>query len=124
MTPARRRPRVVVRAADPQIRSLIIRRLSLAGDFDVESDGAAGNDGTALVEAEEMEGRPGAPLTPREAEVLALMADGMANKEIAFRLGISASTAKFHVESILRKLSAANRAEAVREGIRLGMIGI
>jgi DNA-binding CsgD family transcriptional regulator len=63
-------------------------------------------------------------ITPREAEVLGLLADGLANKEIAARLGFSAHTAKFHVESLLRKLDAANRAEAVREGIRRGLIGV
>ena len=63
-------------------------------------------------------------LTPREMEVLGLLADGLANKEIGARLGISAHTAKFHVESLLRKLDAANRAEAVREGIGRGLIGV
>ena len=52
------------------------------------------------------------------------LADGLANKEIGVRLGISAHTAKFHVESLLRKLDAANRAEAVREGIGRGLIGV
>ncbi len=46
------------------------------------------------------------------------------HKEIGGRLGISAHTAKFHVESLLRKLGAVNRAEAVREGIRRGLIGV
>ena len=52
-------------------------------------------------------------LTPREREVLQLLALGLANKEIAARLGVSESTVKFHVNSILRKLKVANRAEAV-----------
>jgi DNA-binding CsgD family transcriptional regulator len=63
-------------------------------------------------------------LTPRETEVLGLLAEGLANKEIAARLSFSTHTAKFHVESILRKLEAANRAEAVKEGIRRGAIGL
>jgi DNA-binding CsgD family transcriptional regulator len=63
-------------------------------------------------------------LTPRETEVLGLLAEGLANKEIAAQLAFSTHTAKFHVESILRKLDAANRAEAVKEGIRRGMIGL
>jgi DNA-binding NarL/FixJ family response regulator len=62
------------------------------------------------------------PLTPREVEVLRLLADGLANKEIAGRLGISDHTAKFHVAAILGKLHAATRAEAVAIGLRAGLI--
>lgn len=62
------------------------------------------------------------PLTPRELEVLQLMAQGLANKEIAARLGIRERTVKFHISSIYSKLGAANRAEAVRIGLRRGLI--
>ncbi len=62
------------------------------------------------------------PLTPREIEVLQLLAQGLANKEIAARLGISEHTVKFHISSIYSKLGAANRAEAVRLGLRRGWI--
>jgi DNA-binding NarL/FixJ family response regulator len=61
-------------------------------------------------------------LTPREAEVLALLAEGLANKEIARRLGIADRTAKFHVESILAKLGAASRAEAIVLAARRGLV--
>ncbi len=61
-------------------------------------------------------------LTPREAEVLALLAEGLANKVIAQRLGISERTAKFHVESILGKLGAENRSEAIVIAARKGMV--
>lgn len=61
-------------------------------------------------------------LTPREAEVLALLAEGLANKAIAQRLGISERTAKFHVESILGKLGAENRSEAIVIAARRGMV--
>lgn len=91
--------------------------------MDVEWEGSDGNGG-GVPEAFVDERPEDAPLTPRETEVLALMAEGLANKEIAARLGISFSTAKFHADSIFRKLSAANRAEAVRQGIRMGAIGI
>jgi DNA-binding NarL/FixJ family response regulator len=63
-------------------------------------------------------------LTPRELQVLRIMAQGLANKEIAEQLGISDHTAKFHVASILGKLGAATRAEAVALGIRKGLIPI
>jgi NarL family two-component system response regulator YdfI len=61
-------------------------------------------------------------LTPRELEVLGMMAEGAANKTIAWKLHISEHTAKFHVASILHKLDAGTRAEAVAIGIRRGLI--
>lgn len=61
-------------------------------------------------------------LTPREAEVLELLAQGLANKQIAQELEISEHTVKFHVSSIYTKLGATNRAETVRLGARLGLI--
>jgi len=65
----------------------------------------------------------GAPdLTNREIEVLHLLAEGASNKVIARALGISAHTAKFHVASILEKLDAASRTEAVTSAIRLGLL--
>jgi len=62
------------------------------------------------------------PLTPREREVLRLLASGLGNKEIAAKLKLSEHTAKFHVASILGKLGAASRAEAVSIGMRNGLI--
>jgi DNA-binding NarL/FixJ family response regulator len=64
------------------------------------------------------------PLTGREIQVLGAMADGLGNKAIAARLGISAHTVKFHIASIFSKLSAASRAEAVAIGLRQGLIMI
>jgi len=61
-------------------------------------------------------------LTPREREVLNLIGLGLANKTIAYRLGISEHTAKFHVASVLAKLGAATRAEAVRIGASRGLL--
>jgi DNA-binding NarL/FixJ family response regulator len=61
-------------------------------------------------------------LTPREVEVLELVAEGLANKGIAARLGISDQTVKFHVASIAGKLGAANRTDAVRRAVRQGLI--
>jgi NarL family two-component system response regulator YdfI len=62
------------------------------------------------------------PLTPRENEVLQMLASGLANKEIAARLAISEHTVKFHVTSILGKLGAGSRTEAVSLGIRRGLV--
>ncbi len=64
------------------------------------------------------------PLTPRETQVLRMMAEGLGNKEIAGQLGISDHTAKFHVASILGKLNAATRTEAVTTGIKRGLVPI
>jgi len=61
-------------------------------------------------------------LTPRELEVLTLIAEGHSNKAIAHRLGISQYTVKFHVNAILRKLGAQSRTEAAVRGARLGLI--
>ncbi|MCU1335425.1 MAG: transcriptional regulator, LuxR family [Bryobacterales bacterium] len=63
-------------------------------------------------------------LTPREMDVLEMLAEGLSNKMIAHRLSISDHTAKFHVNSILAKLNAGTRTEAVTRGIRLGLIKI
>ena len=64
------------------------------------------------------------PLSPRELEVLALLAEGASNKEIARRLGISVHTAKFHVGSLLDKLDAVGRTDAVAHAARLGVINL
>ena len=61
-------------------------------------------------------------LTPREIEVLELVAEGLSNKAVAIRLGISDQTVKFHLTSISGKLGAINRTDAVRRGVRRGLI--
>lgn len=61
-------------------------------------------------------------LSPREAEVLALLAEGAPNKVIARRLNISVHTAKFHVAAILIKLGAANRTDAIAIAMRQGLV--
>jgi two-component system, NarL family, nitrate/nitrite response regulator NarL len=67
---------------------------------------------------------PAEPLTPREMDVLEMLAEGLSNKMIAYRLNISGHTAKFHVNAILAKLGAGTRTEAVTRGIRLGLIQV
>ena len=86
--------------------------------------------GLMISEADELHGFSEAPgtddgeivLTPREGEVLALLAHGASNKTIARALDISVHTAKFHVASVLAKLGARNRSDAVAIGIRRGLI--
>lgn len=91
---------------------------------------AAAN-GLAVIEPRDLESMlsPAAPtpvsstlLTARELEVLRMMAEGAANKTIAWKLDISEHTVKFHVASILQKLRAGSRTEAVTMGIRQGLI--
>ena len=72
--------------------------------------------------ASESDADPAALLTPREREVLALLAEGASNKAIARRLGISVHTAKFHVGSLLDKLDASGRTDAVMHAARRGVI--
>jgi DNA-binding NarL/FixJ family response regulator len=88
----------------------------------------------AVIDPHELEGLLGVPttaavleeggvaLTARELEVLRMMADGAANKIIAWKLGISEHTVKFHVASILAKLGASSRTEAATLGIRRGLV--
>lgn len=83
----------------------------------VVGDGAGGE---AADLAESAARLPG--LTLREMDVLRLMAQGMGNKSIARELAISSHTAKYHVGSVLTKLGAHTRAEAVSRGIRRGLV--
>ena len=71
---------------------------------------------------EPLHSEPDAGLTPRETEVLKMLAEGASNKTIARRLGISVHTAKFHVGSLLDKLDATGRTDAVAHAARLGVI--
>jgi DNA-binding CsgD family transcriptional regulator len=64
----------------------------------------------------------GIALTARELEVLALLAEGASNKQIARRLGISTHTAKYHVASLLEKLDAVSRTDAVAHAARIGVL--
>ena len=63
-------------------------------------------------------------LTTREHDVLALVADGLSNREIAHDLAISEHTVKFHLASVFGKLGVSTRTEAVQRGVRLGVIEI
>jgi DNA-binding NarL/FixJ family response regulator len=77
-------------------------------------------EGEAAIRGERLEG--GEILTARENEVLQLLAEGLANKAIARRLGIRETTVKFHVNSILAKLGAQSRTEAVARAARQGLV--
>jgi len=86
---------------------------------------AAVLEGLSVRESPWLAGEPGPePLTPRELEVFELLGKGLSNRDIGGVLGISAHTAKYHVGQILAKVGASTRAEAVREGLRRGWIGL
>jgi DNA-binding CsgD family transcriptional regulator len=113
--------RLAVNVGDPaladRIASLLaeVEGLELVGKDDeadalvVAAPGAADQDASVV-------------LTARELEVLALLAEGASNKLIARRLGISAHTAKYHVASLLEKLDAVSRTDAVAHAARIGVL--
>lgn len=100
--------------------------LAIVGEFaTVAAAQAAALAADALLVVAGPTDRPGSsvePLTSREVEVLELLAEGLSNKGIAARLDISDQTVKFHVAAISGKLGAHNRTEAVRLGVRRGLI--
>ncbi len=78
----------------------------------------------APVGEDEADGQLVEPLSPRELEVLRLMARGLSNKQIAAQLFITEHTVKFHIRSILGKLGAGNRTEAVTLALQRGLVSL
>jgi DNA-binding CsgD family transcriptional regulator len=121
----RRCPTVILGGTDPEAEGLLSEDAgaaeidaalrAVAHGLIVRSPGAVRSAGTRSTPGfgavQESEARP--LLTPREAQILDAIADGLTNKAIARRLGISLHTVKFHVESVFRKLGASTRTEAV-----------
>ena len=121
-TRARDRLRLAIDVADPAFADRIASALA-----DVEGIELVGKDDEpdALVVASlaaAAEPEADIALTARELEVLALLAEGASNKLIARRLGISAHTAKYHVASLLEKLDAVSRTDAVAHAARIGVL--
>jgi len=118
---ARDRLRLAIDVADPAFADRIASAVA-----DVEGLELVGKDDQpdALVvaagAAAELDGS--IALTARELEVLALLAEGASNKQIARRLGISTHTAKYHVASLLEKLDAVSRTDAVAHAARIGVL--
>jgi len=129
---------IIVLTADPQppwlsdalragIRGVLPRDASMQ-EISAAIEAAAA--GLVVIHPEAVEGAAvrtaaiprGEPLSPREIEVLRLVADGSSNKMIAWKLSISEHTVKFHVNSILSKMHAGSRTEAVMLGLRRGLI--
>ncbi len=134
----RPKPAIVLLVADPQPATMlealrsgaraVLWRDSSAEQIVAAIEGVAA--GLVVVHPDDLEpwlGQPrpielSEPLSAREIEVLGMIAEGLANKVIAHRLGISEHTVKFHVTSIMSKLKAASRTEAVTVGLRRGLI--
>jgi DNA-binding NarL/FixJ family response regulator len=117
-----------------RLRAQLNGSLEIAGEFATLAAARAADTGVdAVLVAEDAAAAPAAsagddeagfeePLTSREVQVLELLDEGLPNKAIAARLGISDQTVKFHVASIAGKLGAANRTDAVRRAVRRGLI--
>jgi DNA-binding CsgD family transcriptional regulator len=113
---------VAIEVDDPLLAD---RLASLLGGIAGLRLAARGETATIAVTSRGQQGEPsGIELTPRERDVLALMAEGASNKAIASRLGISVHTAKFHVGSLLDKLDATGRTDAVAHAARRGVINL
>ncbi|HSQ28562.1 MAG TPA: LuxR C-terminal-related transcriptional regulator [Gemmatimonadaceae bacterium] len=130
--------RIAVVAASEELRTRLVAALSSDPAFDVVAVSATLADvgssaEVVLVAREADDPAPGAEddasdieqsvsLTNREREILALLADGFGNKQIATRLGISPNTVKTHLELLFEKIGVRSRAEAVAVGVRRGML--
>jgi DNA-binding CsgD family transcriptional regulator len=130
--------RVAVVATSEELRTRLAAALATDPTFEVVAVGATPGDvsssadvlvvaraaedssTTARDDASVVHG--GAPLTNREREILALLADGLGNKQIAARLGISTNTVKTHLELLFEKIGVSSRAEAVATGVRKGLL--
>ena len=109
MTDSDDTPSVIV-AAPPSLRGRVRAALEAAG--------------ITAVFAEDEDELPGEHMTRRERDVLVLLGDGLSNRAIAERLGISDHTVKFHLAAIYGKLHATTRAEAVRRAFRRGLLSL
>jgi DNA-binding CsgD family transcriptional regulator len=130
--------RIAVVAASEELRARIAAALASDPALEVVAVGATAADVGAstdvVLEAREADDSlaasrddaraidQSASLTNREREILALLADGLGNKQIATRLGISPNTVKTHLELLFDKIGVRSRAEAVAVGVRRGML--
>ncbi|MGX9425637.1 response regulator transcription factor [Bradyrhizobium sp. LeoA1S1] len=112
---------VAIDVGDPALADRLASLLGGVAGLRLAAPGEAAS--IALVSRDQPTGeRSEIELTPRERDVLALMAEGASNKAIARQLGISVHTAKFHVSSLLDKLDATGRTDAVAHAARRGVI--
>ena len=109
-----------------RLRSLLPEQFELLGEAESLSEARRVQDVDAYLVAaappQDGDAPPIEPLTSREIEVVSALADGLSNKAIAARLGISDETVKFHLSAIFGKLQASNRTDAVRQALRSGIV--
>jgi DNA-binding CsgD family transcriptional regulator len=113
---------VALEIEDEALSQRLAAALAVAPDIRVAERGEAADVAVVLPEAAQRSEVADSTLTKRELEVLALVAEGASNKLIARRLGISVHTAKFHVGSLIDKLDATGRTDAVAQAARLGVL--
>jgi DNA-binding CsgD family transcriptional regulator len=121
------KPSPIVVAIEIDDSALADQMASLLGGVAGLRLAAPGEPATVTVTSRNRQGNVelhGFDLTPRELDVLALLAEGASNKTIARQLGISVHTAKFHVSSLLDKLDATGRTDAVAHAARRGVINL
>jgi two-component system nitrate/nitrite response regulator NarL len=130
--------RIAIVASSEKLRSALAAALRASEEFEIVGVGASSEavspsaDVVLFARSSESpvmarqaargEGVAGATLSNREREILALLADGLVNKQIAARLGISTNTVKTHLELLFDKLDVTTRAEAVATGVRRGLL--
>jgi two-component system, NarL family, nitrate/nitrite response regulator NarL len=130
--------RIAIVASSEKLRSSLAAALRASDEFEVVGVGtsseavhpsadvilfARGSESPVMAgQATRGEGATGATLSNREREILALLADGLVNKQIAARLGISTNTVKTHLELLFDKLDVTTRAEAVATGVKRGLL--
>jgi NarL family two-component system response regulator YdfI len=130
--------RIAIVATSEELRAALASTLRSDPSFDVVSVVASETEVTGLADIvlvahdaddADIAARPlhhdlasGPTLSNREREILALLADGLGNKQIAARLGISTNTVKTHLELLFEKLGVSSRAEAVATGVRRGLL--
>ena len=130
--------RIAIVAASEELRAALAAALRSNPAFDVVAASASvddvppavdiilvarpAQDAPTVVRSAERDTVVGTVLTNREREILALLADGLGNKQIAARLGISTNTVKTHLELLFEKLEVSSRAEAVATGVRRGLL--
>ena len=112
--------RISIEVVDPAIGGRLVAILSNVVGIALVGDGEKSD--VTVVASRDANETDIQPFTARELEVLALLAEGASNKLIARRLGISTHTAKFHVGSVIDKLDAVGRTDAVAHAVRLGVI--
>ena len=116
--------RLCLEVHDPMLSDRLVAALAGLSGIQLVGAGEPADAVVVLPASEASHADETAPLTPRELEVLGLLAEGASNKEIARRLGISVHTAKFHVGSVIEKLDAVGRTDAVAHAARLGVINL